>query len=488
MALNVCLISSEVAPLSKTGGLADVSGALTKFLHAAGHDVRLFTPFYTLIDRSKLNLRAVEFLQEVPLELGPHRYRYSVFAAHLPGSTATLYLIDCPVLYSRPTLYTSDVDEHLRFLVLTRAAFECCQRMSWSPSIVHCNDWHTSFAPLYLKALYDWDRLFAGAKSVLTIHNIGYQGTFGAHAAGDVGLGAKGYLLHQDDLRAGFVNALKHGILYADAITTVSPTHAREICTDEYGMGLQTDLRNRASALVGILNGVDYEDWDPAHDRHLPRHYDARHLDEKTALKRELAARVGIELGPETALLGLVSRMAMQKGIDLMIDSLPGVLAERDVAFVALGNGDEKYERFFTELQTDFPRRVHFHRGYNEELSHWIEAGSDMFLMPSLYEPCGLNQMYSLRYGTVPIVRKTGGLADSVQPYDPATGRGTGVVFEKFTADALAWALNATLDLYAQPRHWTRMIRNGMAQDFSWEKQGALYVKLYEQLLAPAAT
>jgi starch synthase len=483
MDLNVCLISSEVAPLSKTGGLADVSGALARFLHGAGHDVRLFTPLYSSIDRSKLDLRAVEFLQDVALDLGPHRYRYSVLVGRLPGSTANVYLLDCPVLYNRGVIYTTDVDEHLRFLVLTRAAFECCQRMSWSPAIVHCNDWHTAFGPLYLKAVYDWDRLFASARSVLTIHNIGYQGVFPAHAAGDIGLGAKGYLLHQDDLRAGIVNSLKHGILYADAITTVSPTHAHEICTDEYGHGMQRDLSARANALTGILNGVDYTEWDPRNDRYLPRHYDAQHLDEKAALKRELASRVGLRLGPETALLGLVTRLAMQKGIDLMFDSLPEVLAWRDVALVVLGTGDEKYERFFAQLQADFPGRVHFHRGYSDELSHWIEAASDMFVMPSLYEPCGLNQMYSLRYGTVPIVRKTGGLADSVVPYDPSSGQGTGVVFENFEAEALEWALNTALDLYAQPAHWARMQRNGMAQDFSWERAGGQYVKLYESLL-----
>ena len=488
MAMNVCLISSEVAPLSKTGGLADVSGALTKFLHGAGHDVRLFTPLYSSIDRAKLSLRAVEFLQDVVLDLGPHRYRYSVLACLLPGSNATIYLIDCPVLYSRTQLYTTDVDEHLRFLVLTRAAFECCQRMSWSPAIVHCNDWHTAFGPLYLKAIYDWDRLFANTRSVLTIHNIGYQGVFGAQAAGDIGMGAKSYMLHQDDLRAGFVNSLKHGILYADAITTVSPTHAVEICTDEYGMGMQTYLRARASSLTGILNGVDYTEWDPRTDHYLPRHYDPVHLNEKAALKSELASRVGLRLGPGTALLGMVTRMAVQKGIDLMFESLPDVLAWRDVALVVLGNGEPKYEQFFARLQADFPGRVHFHRGYNDELSHWIEAASDMFLMPSQYEPCGLNQMYSLRYGTVPIVRKTGGLADSVVPYDPSSGQGTGVVFEKFETEAFEWALNAALDLYAQPKHWARLVKNGMAQDFSWEKQGGLYVKLYQSLLSTKAT
>jgi starch synthase len=483
MPLNVCLLASEVAPLSKTGGLADVSGALTKYLHSCGHDVRLFSPLYSSVDRSKLNLRAVEFLQDVSLELGPHRYRYSVLAGHLPGSTAPVYLIDCPVLYSRPSLYTTDVDEHLRFLMLTRAAFECCQRMSWSPAIVHCNDWHTSFGPLYLAASYRWDRLFAKTKSVLTIHNIGYQGTFGAHAAGDVGLGDKTYLLHQDDLRAGFVNPLKHGIMYADAITTVSPTHAREIATDEYGMGLQSDLRRRQSALTGILNGVDYEDWDPRHDRYLSHHYDPANMAGKAVLKRELLTRSKLKAGPTTPLFGIVSRMAMQKGHDLLFDSLPELLAWRDFAFVVLGSGEAKYESFFEKLQKDFPERVAFVRGYNDELSHLIEAGSDMFVMPSLYEPCGLNQMYSLRYGTVPIVRRTGGLADSVVPYDPASGEGTGIVFEHFDAEALEWAMNTALDLYAQPAHWARMVKNGMAQDFSWQRQGALYVKLYEGLL-----
>jgi starch synthase len=359
--------------------------------------------------------------------------------------------------------------------------------MSWSPAIVHCNDWHTAFGPLYLKAIYNWDRLFANAKSVITIHNIGYQGVFGAHAAGDVGLGDKGYLLHQDDLRAGRVNPLRHGILYADAITTVSPTHAREIATDQYGMGLQQDLRARASSVSGILNGVDYEEWDPRHDRFLSHHYDPQNMAGKAALKREIIARFGLEAGPDTPLFGIVSRLASQKGHDLLFDSLPELLAWRDFVFVVLGSGEAKYETFFQKLQSDYPDRVAFSRGYDDPLAHLIEAASDMFVMPSLYEPCGLNQMYSLRYGTVPIVRKTGGLADSVAPYDPSSGEGTGIVFEQFDSEALEWALNTALDLYAQPAHWTRMVRNGMAQDFSWQRQGALYVQLYERLLrAPA--
>jgi starch synthase len=321
---------------------------------------------------------------------------------------------------------------------------------------------------------------------VLTIHNIGYQGEFPAAASADLGLGDNAYLLHQDDLRAGRINALKHGCMYADAVTTVSPTYAAEIRTPEYGMGLDAILRSRAAALVGILNGVDYDEWDPRNDPHLGTHYDVAHLPVKAALKEKFLTRMGLQAGPGTALVGLVTRLATQKGIDLILTAMPPLLAQRDLVFVALGAGDERYEQALRDLALAWPGRVMFHQGYSEELAHWIEAASDMFLMPSQYEPCGLNQMYSLRYGTVPIVRRTGGLADSVQRYDPATGSGTGVVFDPFTVPALVAAVDTALDLYADPRHWSRIMRNGMAQDFSWERQGAHYVALFERMLATA--
>jgi starch synthase len=482
MSLAVCLVASEVAPLAKTGGLADVAAALTKHLHADGHDARLFMPFYSSIERAHLEHFAIEFLRDVPLQLGPHQYRYSVVTARLPESRVFLYLVDCPALYARTRLYTEDVDEHLRFLVLTHAALESCRRMDWSPNILHCHDWHTAFGPLLLKSKYRADRLLARTKSVLTIHNIGYQGAFPAAAAADVGLGAQTDLLHQDDLRAGYVNSLKHGILFADAITTVSPTYAREICTAEYGMGLQGALSLRGDAVLGILNGADYDHWDPRSDRYLPRHYGPRELVVKAELKREFLARLRLKAGPRTPLIGLVARLTAQKGLELLFDSLPALLARRDACFVAVGSGEQRYESFFAELQQQFPLRVVFRRGYNEELAHWVEAASDLFVMPSRYEPCGLNQMYSMRYGTVPIVRKTGGLADSVHHYDPITRRGTGIVFDDFNSEAMSWALDTALDLYEQPEVWREIMRQGMAENFSWERQGALYVQLYRRL------
>jgi len=481
--LSVCLLSSEVAPLSKTGGLADVAGALAKYLAVSGHDVRLFTPLYASIDRSKFPMQVLDGLRDVPLQVGPHHYVFSVVTTRLPGSDARVYLIDCPVLYGRPVIYTTDPDEHLRFLAFTRAVLTACQRMRWSPQILHCNDWHTAFAPLFLKTLIEGEPLFAGTRSVLTIHNIGYQGSFSATAIADLELGPKTYLLHQDDLRAGTINPLRHGILYADAITTVSPTHAQEICSDEYGMGLQDSLRLRRDSLTGILNGVDYHVWDPRNDPYLPEHFDADSLAVKAQLKRAFMERLGLTLPVTAPLAGIVTRLAAQKGIELMFESLPQVLEWRELGLVALGSGEPQYERFFAELAQSFPGRVVFRQGYDDALSHWIEAACDMFLMPSLYEPCGLNQMYSLRYGTVPIVRRTGGLADSVQSYDAGSGQGTGIVFEHFDAEGLEWALNTALDLYAEPAQWGRMVRNGMAKDFSWERQGGKYLEIYRRLL-----
>lgn len=481
----ICLLASEVEPLSKTGGLADVAGALSKYLHGAGHDVRVFTPCYAFIDRAAYAAQPVEGLTQVPLAVGPYSYVFSLLRATLPGG-APVYLIDCPALYARTAIYTSDPDEHVRFLAFTRAALISCQRLRWAPQIMHCNDWHTALAPLFLRTSWEQEPLFAHTRTVLTIHNIGYQGIFSAGHVADLGIPGKLSLLHQGDLAAGRINPLRHGIVYADAITTVSPTHAREICTDQYGMGLQDSLRTRAAAgaVSGILNGVDYDEWDPGRDRYLPTHYSPADTSAKGELKREFLARQRLDGASGVPLAGLVSRLAAQKGIELMFETLPRVLSARALNFVALGNGEPQYEEFLTALARRFPGRVAFQCGYDEELAHWIEAAADLFLMPSRYEPCGLNQMYSLRYGTVPIVRRTGGLADSVEHYDRARRTGTGVVFNDFNPQAFEWALNTALDLYAEPEHWTRIMKNGMRRDFSWQRQGGLYVELYTRLTA----
>lgn len=483
MPYRILFLSAEFAPLAKTGGLGDVSAALPRYLHAAGHDVRVFLPWYRDLRRDGLTVAPVAGLDDLSLQLGNHRYDYRVLKGHTADSSLPLYFIDCPALYDRPGIY-GHPDDHRRFLLLTRAAFEVAQRMVFAPHILHCNDWHTAFAPLYLRTLYAWDRLFAATRSVFTIHNIGYQGVFWSVDAGDLSLGDAQWMLHQDDLRDGRVNSLLHAVLYADLITTVSPTYAREICTPDYGAGLDRYLRERGDGLIGILNGVDYEAWDPRHDPYLDDHYSAADLSGKARLRASLARDLELALGPQTLLFGVVSRLVEQKGIDLLEAVLPDVLAGTDSALVAVGSGEPRYEHFLSGLARRFPDRVHFTRGYSEPLAHRIEAAADAFLMPSRYEPCGLNQLYSLRYGTAPIVRRTGGLADSVTPFDAASLTGDGFLFDECGPGALRSAIDAAQQCFASP-HWRQLQQNGMARDFSWTTQGQRYLDAYARLIGP---
>ena len=490
MKLSICAIASEVVPFAKTGGLADVASALSRQLTVRGHDVRLFVPFYAQIKREKLDAARVESLRGLSIVTGRHEYQVDIWRARLPGagtpagSSTNVYLVESDALYARPTLYTSDADEHRRFLVLTRAALECCRRMNFRPHIVHSHDWHAAFAPLWLRSTYGHDPVFAGTRSVLTIHNIGYQGEFAASDVADLDLGTDLYLLHQDDLKAGRIIALKQGILHADAVTTVSPTYAREITTPRYGLGMEQALASRGHAVHGILNGVDYEEWDPRRDHYLPIHFGPQELTKKADLKRNFLLRENLRpVQGRVPLFGIVSRLTPQKGFDLLIDTLPKLLQNHDVRLAIVGSGDKKYETFFRGLADRHRAHAMFFAGYDEALAHWIEAASDVFLMPSQYEPCGLNQMYSLRYGTIPIVRRTGGLADSVVHFDPATGEGTGIVFNDFDASAMSWALETALQWYAKPELWERIVQNAMRQDFSWETQANEYLKLFAGLL-----
>jgi len=480
--LRICLASSELAPLAKTGGLADVVSALSSFLDAKGHDIRVLLPLYSSIETSGMDIVPVQFMQDLAMQMGPHRVRYSIDTAQLPGSSLRIYLLRCPELYNRPGIYTSGWDEHLRFILLSRAAIEMCQNMGFAPDIFSCHDWHAALVPMYLKTRYAWDRLFANTRSVLTIHNIGYQGIFSADILNDLGMQDQVDKLHQDDLGKGMINFLKNGLLYADVLTTVSPNYAREIRGPEYGMGLQEILQQRSDSLVGILNGVDYREWDPANDPLIPHSYDSRRIAGKKKNKLALMQELGLDCSDDMPLIGMVTRLTGQKGIDLVQQLVPAMMEHRRFALAVLGSGEPRYEQFFQWLQHQHRDRVCFYRGFSNKLAHRIEAGSDMFLMPSLFEPCGLNQMYSLRYGSVPIVRRTGGLADSVQLFDPHSGRGTGIVFNDYNVPALGWALNYGLDLYQDKKTWRKLVRNGMAMDFSWERQGQVYVDLFRHI------
>jgi starch synthase len=476
---RVAFIAAEVSPFAKTGGLADVAGALPYHLAAAGLDVRLFMPLHSIADLHTVQLEPVPTVRDVPLHLGEHRFEFSLLQGRLPGSAIPIYFVHCDEAFHRPTLYTTADDEHLRFIVLQRAMLDSCQRLQFAPDIVHCHDWHTALVPLLLKTAYAWDQLFARTRTVLTIHNIGYQGSFPLATAGDLGTDATALLSPESSAR-GELNWLREGIHLADRVTTVSPTYAWEITTPEGGHGLDGALRTRPDGVLGILNGVDYEQWNPQTDRFLQHHFSASDLSGKFATKRGLLRQINVDLDEDTPLIGIVSRLTVQKGFDLLFDALPQILTTRRLALLVLGSGEPHYERLFSQLHQRFAERVAFHKGYSDELAHRIEAGSDMFLMPSMYEPCGLNQMYSLKYGTVPIVRRTGGLADTVQLWNPETRTGTGIVFDHYDAQGVSWAIHTALDLYKDQESWRQIMLNGMAQDFSWHKQAGAYLEMYQ--------
>lgn len=480
--LKIFLACSELAPLAKTGGLADVTAALSAYFDSTGHDIRVLMPFYASLDLAGLEIEIVPELQELELNLGDRSFKYWIVRASSENEGPDIYLLQCPELYGGTELY-SGPDEHLRFILLSRAVFEMCQQTGFAPDIFHCHDWHTALVPLYLKKLYGWDKMFRNSKSVLTIHNIGYQGVFGTDILDETGLSACSEMLDQEDLQDGRINFMKTGVMHADFLTTVSPTYSREILEPEYGMGLERHLRARDGSVAGILNGADYAEWSPDTDPMIPFPYTPDDLEGKEKNKQALMEEMGLEYQFDTPLVGMITRLTYQKGIDLVQEMMSDTLDSHDFSLVVLGNGEEEYEQFFNWLQSEYPGRVGFYQGFNNQLAHRIEAGSDIFLMPSRYEPCGLNQMYSLRYGTLPVVRATGGLADSVQHFDAANGTGTGVIFHDFDANGLKWALGSALDLYTNKHAWRQAVFNGMKKDYSWKEQGKYYIDRFRKLL-----
>ncbi|MEM1022178.1 MAG: glycogen synthase [Myxococcota bacterium] len=487
--MKILFLSPEVAPFAKVGGLGDVGSALPRQLAALDHDVRVFLPLYPRVEEKLEEVESV--LPQLDFRLGPRSIRCAILRSRLPDSSCDLYLIQCPELYAWPEIYDRP-DEHLRFAAFSWASLLAAKALDFAPDIVHVNDWTTGLTPLILRAQFGEDPHLGRARSVLTIHNLGHQGTFEAGVLPETGLGGSPELFHGNELQQGRVSYLLTGLLYAHAITTVSPTYAKEIQTPEQGHRLDTVLRARSDVLVGILNGIDEEEWDPSRDPHLPTPYDADRLDHKEASKAALLAGSGLLHDPRIPVIGMCSRLVYQKGIDLCMEVLPGLLARHRFQLVVLGQGEPKYERFFKELQQRFRGRVEFDPGFSERKAHLVEAGADMFLMPSRYEPCGLNQMYSLRYGTLPIVHATGGLADTVWDYDDEVAPGgTGFRFVSFDSTGLAWAIERALKVWgsghgADRERWRQIQRNGMKLPFGWRHRVGRYVELYEKLLRAA--
>ncbi len=477
--MRILFVASEVVPFAKTGGLADVAGALPVALAAMGHDVRVVMPAYQQVTTAG-HRPEPSTLGEDDLPLGTWSAHIRYLVDELDGGVP-VYLVDHPPSYHRDALYTDDSDEHTRFLILSRAALSLTERLGWTPEVIHCHDWQTALIPLYV-GTGQYPHL-EGVPTVLTIHNLGYQGVFGSQIHDDIGLGAYSYLLHQDDFNEGRINFLKHGIIYSDLITTVSPTYAAEITTPQYGCGLDDLLRLRGGEVVGILNGIDTAEWNPRTDPHISYRYSAKSLWRKEKFKHDFLDSLGVRYEEGVTVAGIVSRLVWQKGIELVVEAMGGLLEERpDLRLVVLGSGDKSVEEGLRWLEWRYRDQVSFTAGYDIALSHRIEAGSDLFLMPSRYEPCGLNQMYSLAYGTAPLVRKTGGLADTVTTFDPVAGTGNGVVFDDSDANAVRWAVTKALGFRAEKKTWRTLQGNAMSVDHSWSARATDYDAVYRRL------
>jgi len=480
--LRILMVASEAVPFAKTGGLADVAGALPVALGRLGHDVTLVLPRY----------RGVEVqgapIAKLSVQLGQEILRADIYEAPL-GPGARAWLVDTPPLYDREGLYGSNSHDHpdnpRRFAFLARAAFEAVLATGRAPDIVHAHDWQGGLAPVYLKTLYANDPLLGGVPSVFTIHNIAYTGICDPSWLPALDLGWD--LFRTDALEFWHnVSFLKAGINFGAKITTVSPKYAQEILTPEFAFGFEGVLAARRADLVGILNGIDADTWNPASDPHIPTPYSADDLSGKLDAKRALMAAYSLPVDDDALsepLIGMVSRMVDQKGLDL-IASISHELPLIGARFVVLGTGEPRYEEMWRALANYYPDRIAAKIGFDEPLSHLVEAGADLFLMPSRFEPCGLNQMYSLRYGTLPLVRATGGLDDTVENYDPYTGRGNGFKFWEPSGPALLNTLRWALRVYDHPEVWQRLQRNGMRLDFSWSRSAREYARLYAQVLS----
>lgn len=473
--MRILFAASEGLPFSKTGGLADVIEALPRALVSKGHEVAVVLPLYDAAKPMPV------VAQSLTIPMGG-RLRFPAVVGGLPIDGVRYFFVDDPGYFHRDGIYGSShgdyPDNPERFSELSRCSIEIAKHI-WPADVLHCHDWQTALVPVLLRTSYGDDPAVKDLPVVFTIHNMGYQGLFGKEVLERAGIPAA--VFHPAGVEFyGRVNFLKGGIVYSDYLTTVSRKYAQEIQTAEYGHGLDGVARGRADRLVGILNGVDYSEWSPQKDPYIAMKYSVKDLSGKQACKQDLLR--AFDLPRESMskpLIGIVSRFADQKGFDLIAERAHELMLE-DLTLVVLGSGERRYERFFTTLAATYPERAAVKIAYDNVLAHRVEAGSDMFLMPSRYEPCGLNQIYSLKYGTVPIVRATGGLDDTIAPFDLEHGTGTGFKFVEYSGAALLYAVKQALHHYADERIWKRIQLNGMTKDFSWKNSAAEYVKLYE--------
>jgi len=483
---TIAMAAAEALPYAKSGGLADVVGALPAQLARLGHRVLLFVPYYRETRARFPHLPRAH--QPLDLPFPGHDVRVEILR-HEPAPGVSVLLVREDAAFDRPYLYGSPDGDYWdnagRYALFCRAVLACLQALGEHPDVIHAHDWQTALLPLYLRQRPDLAGPLAGTASLLTVHNLAYQGVFPASALAYTGIPAT--LFNPQGIEYyGKVNLLKGGLLYADAISTVSPHYSEEIRTPAFGEGLDGVLRERAAVVHGILNGVDPDQWNPETDPFLPANYSAAAPAGKIRCKEALLQAFGLEGGPAVPLFATISRLADQKGFDLIAAAMPA-LAARGLRYCILGSGDRHYQDLFTALARALPGRIAVRIGYDNALAHLIEAGADCYLMPSRFEPCGLNQMYSLRYGTIPIVRAVGGLIDTVEHFDPARGTGTGFVFRDYDVTGLLWGVDQALAAFDRRQDWARLRANAMAADFSWEASARRYIELYRSLASHGA-
>jgi starch synthase len=478
--MHIAFVASECVPFSKTGGLADVVGALPRALVAMGHQVSVYLPRYkqTRLTDPQTVVRSIT----VPFD---DRYRFcSVVSGGNHASGVRFYFVEYPPYFDREALYGTSSgdypDNAERFALFSRAVLEATKILG-VPHAFHCHDWQSALVPILLRTQYAEDPAFRDVASVFTIHNMGYQGLFPPDTLPLLTLPWDLFTISKMEF-FGNVNFLKGALVYSDFITTVSRKYSQEIQTTEFGFGLEGVLRDRAATVTGILNGVDYDEWSPQTDKFIVSRYSPEDLGGKALCKQDLLAAFGVtNADVRLPVIGIVSRFAAQKGFDLIAQVMDR-LAREEMIVVALGNGDKQYEEMFLRLQKQFPQKIAVKVAYDNALAHKIEAGSDMFLMPSRYEPCGLNQIYSLKYGTVPVVRATGGLDDTIEPWDVRSGKGTGFKFTEYSGEALLLTIKQALQAFRDRGSWQALMRNGMTKDFSWNASAKEYVRIYERV------
>ena len=479
--MRVLLASSEVFPFAKTGGLADVAGALPKALQKLGVDVRVIMPKYKGIEEKEFPITYGGFRISCPIsqrivdaEIVETRY-----------NGIPVYLVDKDEYYYRDNLYSTQdgdyIDNAERFIFFSKAILEATKVTGFAPQVIHCNDWETALVPVFLRALYRQDPLLSRIATLLTIHNLGYQGLFWHLDWHLLNLPWE-YFTPSSLEFYGKINFLKGGVVFTDVLNTVSKKYSEEIQTPEFGSGLDGILRTRKDDLYGIVNGIDYDDWNPQKDPYIPAAFDADHLDKKGACKAALQRAFALPVDDTVPVVSSISRLADQKGFDLVSEGFEKLLSH-NIQYILLGTGERKYHELFTELARKHPQAFSVKITYDNALAHLIEAGSDMFLMPSQYEPCGLNQLYSLKYGTVPIVRAVGGLDDTISDDPSRPGDQTGFKFHEYALDAMFEALERALTTYRNRNDWLSLMKRCMAQDFSWEKSAEAYHALYERAI-----